>query len=70
MLEQCSTLVTSAHHTTPRCVPAKPLAVVMPLHSIGDLLKTFKRMLQHTNNLEINNAFFCRQAQQRAKTYT
>jgi len=44
------------HHTKPRrCVPAKPLAVVMPLHSIGDLLKTFKRMLQHTNNLELTS---------------
>jgi hypothetical protein len=57
--ESCSTphhthtTPTTPHHAA--AVPAKPLAVVIPLHSIGDLLKTFKRMLQHTNNLELTS---------------
>ena len=51
---------TTPHHTTPRrCVPAdrgqRSLSVVMPLHSIGDLLKTFKPMLEYTNNLELKS---------------
>jgi hypothetical protein len=27
----------------------------MPLHSIGDLLKTFKRMLEYINNFELKS---------------
>lgn len=30
----------------------------MPLHTIGDLRKTFKRMLKYTNNLELKSTTF------------